>query len=238
MKLLSPQQVFEKNATVERDRKARVANLNQEESDAVQRLNTALDNERKNKERIASEEEQLQKDHDAKVASFKAEIEALEERKKAAQQKTGVTLEEAETIKKENEQYQTHLIERIKKADEKSELYTTKFEDLSDREQLITERETGLDNRESNIAATEASLKTSTDELNAKWLEFHKTVHAQNEQFAEREKKIRDGTKVNDNIREELNRREAGLNDRDRFIRSQYESLQITLQEINNKKVT
>jgi hypothetical protein len=236
MKLLSLQQVTEKNAIVERDRKARVANLNQEESDAVQRLNIALDTERKNKERIATEEAQLQKDHDAKVAALKSEIEALEERKKAAQAKTNVTLEEAATIKKENEQYQIHLIDRIKKADEKSELYTTKFEELSDREQLMTERETGLDKRESKIAATEASLKTSTDELNGKWLEFHKTVHAQNEQFTEREKKIRDGTKVNDNIREELKRKEEGLNDRDRFIRSQYESLQITLQEINNKK--
>lgn len=236
MKLLSPQQVFEKNATVERDRKARVANLNQEESDAVQRLNTALDNERKNKERIATEEARLQTEHDAKVATLKSEIEALEERKKAAQVATGVTLEQAETIKKENEGYQIELKERIKKAEESNELFTTKFEDLSDREQIIKERETALDKRESNITATEASLKTSTDELNGKWLEFHKTVHAQNEQFAEREKKIRDGTKVNDNIREELNRREAGLNDRDRFIRSQYESLQITLQEINNKK--
>lgn len=236
MHLLSPQQVFEKNAIVERDRKARVANLNQEESDAVLRLNTALDNERKNKERIATEEKQLQKDHDAKVAALKSEIEALEERKKAAQVNTGVTLEQAETIKTENEQLQIQLKESIKKADESNELFIAKFEDLSDREQIIKERETGLDKRERNITATEESLKTSADELNGKWLEFHKTVHAQNEQFAEREKKIRDGTIVNDNIREQLKRKEGELNDRDRLLRSQYESLHITLKEINNKK--
>lgn len=232
MQLLSSQQVTTGNHRAELDRKARVAKINQEESEAVQRLNKILDDERKNKERIAKEEEQMRIAHVAKVAGLKSEVEALEERKRAAEAPAKTTLAEAETLKKSNEQYQTHLLERIAKHEEARELYFTKFEDLSDREQIITERESALDKREEKIALGETALKTSTEELSAKWVTYHTAVHTFNENMKVREREVTDAWQAITVVRESQDKRAKEQKEYDRQLKDRSNSLERTAFEI------
>ncbi len=232
MQLLSSQQVTTGNHRAELDRKARVAKINQEESDAVQRLNKLLDDERKNKARIATEEEQLQIAHTAKVNALKSEVEALEKRKRAAEAPVKTTLTQAEEIKKENERYQTHLLERIAKHEEARELYFTKFENLSDREQIITERESALDKREEKITLGETALKTSTEELSAKWVVYHTAVHTLNENMKVREREVTDAWKAIAVVRESQDKRDKELKQYDYQLKDRSKTLEIAALEI------
>lgn len=232
MQLLSSQQVTTGNHRAELDRKARVAKINQEESDAVQRLNKLLDDERKNKERIAAEEEQMQIAHNAKVVALKSEVEALEERKKAAEAPIKKTLVQVEELKKENERYQTHLLDRIAKHEEARELYITKYEDLSDREQVITERESALSKREEKITVGETALKNSTEQLSARWVTYHTAVHTFNENMKVREREVNDAWKAIAVVRESQDKRAKELQQYDYQLKDRSKTLEIAALEI------
>lgn len=232
MQLLSGQQVAHSSHHAEQERKARIAKINKEESDAVLRLNALLDEERKTKARIATEEEQMQVAHTAKVTALKSEVEALEERKKAAEAPIKVTLTEAQQIKDENARYQTHLLERIEKHEEARDLYFTKFEDLSDREQIITERESALDKREERVTASEGTLKASTEELGAKWVAYHTAVHTLNESMKVREREVSDAWKAIAVVRESQDKRAKELQLYDYQLRDRSKTLEIAALEI------
>lgn len=232
MQLLSGQQVAHSSQHAEQERKARIAKINKEESDAVLRLNALLDEERKTKARIATEQEQMQVAHTAKVAALKSEVEALEERKKAAEAPIKVTLTEAQQIKDENTRYQNHLLERIEKHEEARDLYFTKFEDLSDREQIITERESALDKREEKITLSENAVQESADKLSAKWVVYHTAVHTFNENMKVRERKVTEAWQAIAVVRESQDKRAKEQKEYDRQLKDRSNSLERTAYEI------
>lgn len=232
MQLLSGQQVAHSSHHAEQERKTRIAKINKEESDAVLRLNALLDEERKTKARIATEAEQMQVAHTAKVTALKSEVEALEERKKAAEAPIKVSLVQAEELKKENERYQTHLLERIKKHEDARELYFTKFEDLSDREQIITERESAVDKREEKITLSENAVQESADKLSAKWVVYHTAVHTFNESMKVREREVSDAWKAIAVVRESQDKRAKELQLYDYQLKDRSKTLEIAAIEI------
>lgn len=232
MQLLSPEEVKDKSALSESDRIIRIGKLNKEESDSVHRTNAAKAHETAEKERIGRELEEAERQAEERKTALLAEIVPLEARKEEAMKPVDALLRRAEAIAGENvtekarlSALSTELIDRLEKVRDRED-------NVSDREQTAEERHTALDTREKKIEASEEATKTSAESLAQKWVVYHKTVHDTNADLEKREKRVQDGTKANEIIREAQEKRATEQDAFDRQLKDRSATLERAAQEI------
>jgi len=232
MQLLSIQQVTDINKYFELNQRLRIDKINSEESEAVKRLNEILDRERKENERLKNSTTANKAKLSVQIEVLLKEVQSLEERKKEALKPIESRLEEV--LQKEEQNRKTHSLLK-----EKSISLNNKEYELNDRLGLILDREQELDelsinlkNREIGIKNAEEEIKNQTSRLAEKWVTYHTSVHAFNENIKLREQQVQDAIRANEIVRESLDKRALEQKDLDRQIKDRYQTLERNIERV------
>ncbi len=239
MKLLTAQEVKNAKNKSDKERFERIESLKKAERDSVKRVNAALDEEKKIKEKLKEENMSVAR-REAKANVSKSiiirEIKALEKQRDDLLKPTIEREEQAALLLKEVKETIKNLEKKKQEYEKNEELLVSRFENLADREAEAEERHLALNLREAGIQSADEEMKRSLDKLSDSWVEFHKTVRASNEMLLRREKEIEDSKKANEQFLASLNAKEKILNDRHRQLADGYAQLAKSQKEILGKK--
>lgn len=236
MKLLTAEQVKNKQQQLDEEQRMRIAKLRAEETAAVKRVNEALVMEREVKERIAKELEENKAELTVRKTVLLEEVASLEERKREALKPIRETQKEAERILAENVKEGEKLREKIGEFEGMKEVLSEKMEEIADIQAEIKQSIENLQVQEAGIAASKAELKKSTDRLAQEWVRFHKEVHTVNQGIIRRENEIEDGKRANLAFKESLDKVAEEQAQERRRLKDAYETLARAQKEILEKK--
>jgi len=234
MKLLTPNEVKTQKTRSETERVSRIGKLQKEESESVRRLNDALTKEKIQMDRLKSDTTvaELKEKLDVEKVALLGEVTDLENRKTKA-------LEPIIDREKESEALMSQLKSSLAKVKSRGESLTVREDELSERIEVVVDRESelpvleqDLEKRKKGIEVSEVEIGRQTKILGEKWLEYHTQIYESNDLMSQREKKVADATKSNNAYAIELSKKETDLMAREIALKDKYETLARSQKEI------
>ena len=225
MKLLTLQETKEKKKREDHIKAVKIDRLKKEETEAVKRLNLALDNEKTEKKRIAEALEEGQPALKVKRDILVNEVEALEKRKDESLIPVGEKLKEAEKVLKTNIEGGKIILFKMEEANTLKEELVERIEGVKDSQQLVDEKKEELGKREKNTGEAEEEVANSTNKLSKMWVEYHDKIHQTNQEFEKRETEIEDNKQVIESVRKSNEAEKRRLVQEDLAIKDKYVAL-------------
>lgn len=225
IQLLTPDIVKKDGRAQEEERQRRLADLSREEERLIHSVNELRTVEKEEQQRKLDREISDEGTLGVRKSVLLAEVEMLEDRKRAAQQPVDDRAKELAERERDLQQQKTILESKVLQVQEEKEELRDYAERVKDKEHLIDERIAGLDHRELRIAGAEEQVRKSTVELSDKWVSYHTTVSKANELIHKREAQVEAGIKANAVRQAQLDLREQQLEARNRQITDRYQTL-------------
>lgn len=239
MKLLSPDEVKNDKTRSESERVAHIKKLKEEELLLIRSVNdkrVQVQNEKAILDEglgahlrwVASEKVKL----DDLISTKKREVESLESRRLEALKPINEIRKKADDRIKIAENRESAVLRDEQTLAKSWEDLSERVENVTDRETLADEKTEELATRERKIIEAESRTKESADNLAEKWLGFHKEVHDANQSLERREKKCADREKSTTAFAQSLSNKETALNAKDAQLKDGFATLDRSREEI------
>lgn len=236
MKLLDSIQVKTAQDLQTEDRVRRIKKLNQEESDAVKRLNLALEKERIEKQRLVERTAETDATLRVRKSVLAAEVDTLERKRADAMKPINDLRIEAEQFLKSNQEESESLrsgLEMLKKSrDELTEKRDEFLDQTLEFNAFSEDKLSEINARESALVSAEKEIDRLTKKLSEEWVQFHSAVHGANADLAWREKEVADALIGNQNFLKEIDQEKKNLAEDRRAIQDGYKALSAARKEI------
>jgi hypothetical protein len=239
MELLDPKKIEkEKNEELEKRRKL-VAEIGEEESRIVRKLNDARDLEVAEETRRINDHEAFKARIGAECDELTREVASLEKRKVEALRPAVAALNEALAEAKATTEQAKKDIEA---ASVREQAVATREDTLLERIEDLTERKDELDEQEEKIIIAEQKVKDeqelskrSAQRLMAEWTKLHEQTAAANADLARRETDMVGANLAHIARAKSLDEKEKNLLAHDRVIRDKYKALESATKELTNR---
>lgn len=225
MKLLTPEQTKIEKTRADDERIDRINRLRNEEQELVRSLNQTREYVASEKQRLADELSEHALSVSLTKQELSQEVAALESRRKDALKPIHELRAEVEA---RSEQVDIREKELERREDAVREAKTTLAERVGvveDREQECREREADLHKREIRILNEEHALKTSSQTLQEKWLDYHSTVNATIRDIAQEKLLVETARKANDDLHASILKEKERVRQEDIAVRDKYRAL-------------
>lgn len=236
MEILTPEKIQNDKEVAVQEQKSRVIRTAEEEKRIIKELNDAHDLEEKEvetkKSALLTEIAPLEE----KKTQLENDCITLEKRRADAMRPIYEIREEAEHVLKltKEKMHSINTIEVSVRA--KEDLADKKLDDLDDASDVLIEKSAKLDTREQNIANQEQWIRTSTDELSAKWLSYHQAVKQFDDAVIEKELRIASRESACVIKEQDLSLKEADLSNREIQVADRYQTLQYATEDFEKRK--
>ena len=191
------------------------------------------------KRRIDPERERLEKEFvdfnlqiQEKKSLLSQEVLVLEQRRSIALKPLDDLELKLETKSIKLEELETELRTQLAKVSVERSQLAENLITLKDKSAELADREIQLIRQENGAKEEALQLKLSADDLNLKWLEFHKVSKEKELELSEQLTKNTSDAKANDVLRKELENETLKIADDRRAIKDGYDSLAKARQEI------
>jgi len=237
-RLLTPGDVSKGKAAAEREANGRVRDLAIEESRLVASINTLRNEEAEELRKKAEREAERERGFADRKGPLQIEVETLEERKRVALEPIAEIRNQAQTILSENEHEKLVLADRAKALKAGEDKLAEEIAQWHDRKQELDEYAVRLDDRQKGIDSQAADTKRSGETLQQKWVEYYDAAEEFNkrvEAVTARENAAAAAETANKVRAEQLDKREADYQMKDREIADRYATLESASKEILGK---
>lgn len=242
MQILTPEAVKGGSSRQETEQATRVRDLATEEDRLVRSVNSLLESEREEKERIEADMVVFRAEAKAERDGLSAEVLALEARRAVAMMPIDDVSREADERNRASKEREDAV---VKVESDLSALLADFKERESDfishsrdKKQELGERESGVEEREERVEAEEELSKASLQELNGRWASFHAAVGAKEQELASRENAVSAREHAEETRTGENDRRNLELNAKEKQITDKYATLERAVRHFENKQKT
>lgn len=239
MQLLPKDTVKEQVDKKEKEKKARIEGLQNEETQITHRINKLRDDEKTEKNRIAAGLAADTRKADLKRDSLNKELETLDKKVADRREELADLLKPIDEVKAkadkklaEVEAREATLGQAENDLQNLNEEVGEALEDLQDRTQEADEREERLDTREKKVKEVEERIGKSADELADKWTHYHETVHKENVAIATKETELKLREEGLNNFHKTLKDKELELVRKEHGLKDRYATLERTEKEL------
>lgn len=232
MLLLSQEGVSKELSAEERERKARIKQLRDEETAAVRSFGETQERIRSETYRLQTEFENTEEEYQLKKTALFQEVQSLEARRADAlkpikEQQQAIELARKAVHEREQElEVKKTLLQRLEQD------LTERMERLADRVDAATLLEEELADRSVGVENAEKILKESSKQLSIRWTEYHQAFLEASQAMALREAEVKKQEHANSVFKKTLDNEAEKHKEERRAIRDGYKSLAKARKEI------